>query len=241
MYTSESMWILTCLSMINERMVNLFSRTKMIVFTVILSIALLAAQVYVIKKAADYEPKFDAVFAKVFIPSGTQITKDMLEIRKTGMFHPKAYKSVNELNGKFAASDIESGEMVISSRITDTVKEKKVNLKNPDNVLYTIEFKPDQANGFLIKPDSLVHLIFVPDSNRYQKPDESYDVLNDVILFENVRIAAVIDDKLKLYSDAADTASSNPKYVSFELSKEQFKIIARAKSLGRLELAAVAD
>ncbi|MEM1724707.1 MAG: RcpC/CpaB family pilus assembly protein [Thermoplasmata archaeon] len=214
----------------------MFSRSKIIIFTFILSVILLIVQIYVIKTAVNYEPKFDAVFAKVFIPSGTQITKDMLEIRKTDTYHPKAYKAVSGLEGKFAAADIDAGEMIISSRITDMIKQKStVCLKNPDNVLYTIEFKPDQANGFLIKPDTLVHLIFVPDINRL---NDSNDTLKDVILFENVRIAAVIDDKLKLYSDSSDSVSTNPKYVCFELTKEQFKIIAQAKSRGRIELAA---
>jgi len=217
----------------------LFSRTKTLIFTVILTIILLVSQIYIIKTAINYEPKFDAVFSKIFIPSGTQITKDMLETRKTDIYHPKSYKSLADLEGKFAAADVEAGEMVLSSRVTDTIDEKTaIKTKKPGNVLYTVKFEPDQANGWLIKPDSLVHLIFVPELNR-QKVEEEANILNDVILLENVRIAAVIDDKLKLYSDTSD--SSAPKYISFELSKEQFKIIAQAKSKGRLEIAAVAD
>ena len=226
-------------------------RPKTLIVAIILLVILLSAEVFVVKKASDYEPKIKAIYAKVKIPAETLITKDMLVEKEVALslVNMKAIKDTAEAIGKTAKFDIEEMEMITNSRIIEKIEEKKIELLDKNNRLITIEFKPDQVNGWWI--EDKVDIIFVSDKtlSTAQKASNAdntavgeelnkitYDSTG-IIRLEDIRVAAIIDESRQLVDKIEDT-TYRPILVSFEVNTEQDKFLAWAKYNGKLEVSA---
>ncbi|SHJ43516.1 Flp pilus assembly protein CpaB [Lutispora thermophila] len=223
---------------------------KTLIIAIILLLILMSVEVYVVKKASDYEPKIKVVYSKVKIPAGTVITKDMLIEKEVelSLVNIKAVKDMGEAVGKIAKIDIEEMEMITASRLVEYVEEKKLKMENPNNRFITIKFEPDQVNGWWI--GDRVDILFVPDDNEYSAPkaiinNGQQEETNGKIIFdpsgivrlENVRVAAIMDETRKLVENIEDT-TYNPVLVSFEVDTEQDKFLAWAKHHGKIEVSA---
>lgn len=130
----------------------------------VIVVLLVAFEIIIIKSTSGYEPKVEAVFAKVKIPENTVITPDMLELRDVGasFLHRESMKSIQEAASKTARVELEQGEMVLSGKL-ESGDTGDIKLTNANNRLFSIEFKGDQANGWWLKDDQEVDIIFVPD------------------------------------------------------------------------------
>lgn len=205
-------------------------KLKMVVAAILLVVILVGVEIYIIRGASKYEPEVEIVFASVKINEKTVITSDMLEIKKVGLgsAHKLSTKKPEEVIGKKAIMDIESGEMMLSSKVgLDEMKEIKVKDKN--NRLFSVEFKGDQANGWWVLTGQNVDIIFVPNEN-YKNGKQT---------LKKIRVAALIDEKGKLLENS-DRATL-PRYISFEVTDEQADFLAAAKGGGRLELSVIPE
>ncbi len=198
----------------------------------ILVVILVVAEIIIIKSASNYEPQSEIVFARVRIPDGTEITADMLEVKKTGtsLVHRLSMKKIQDIAGKRAGTDIEAGEMLLSAKL-DYGGMESIKVRDKNKRLYSVEFKGDQANGWRMVADQYVDVIFVPD-----KKEQNHGGLQKL---SNIRIAALIDENGKLVENKDRAAL--PKYVSFEVTDEQVDFLAYAKSNGRLELCVIPE
>jgi Flp pilus assembly protein CpaB len=203
-------------------------KTKFIIMTSLLVIALLITEIVIVKSVSKYEPEFTVLYAKVRIPAKTVITPEMLLERKINisLIHRQAYRNSAELTGKKVKADIEEGEMILSSRIGSPDEMQEIQVIDKSSRLYTIEFKPDQANGWWLAEGQHVDLLFIP-REKTGTPQKLY----------GIRIAALIDDKRRLVK--ANDASTIPKYISFEVTTSQYEFLADAKDKGRIELSVV--
>lgn len=211
-------------------------RFKMLVAAVILTVILVGAEIYIIRAATSYEPMTEVVFARVRIPEDTLITGEMLEIKKVGLgtVHKLSVHKPENIAGKRSATDIESGEMVLSSKVGSSDAMEKIKVKDKNKRLFSVEFKGDQANGWWLLTDQNVDIIFVPGETG-----TSGGVVNDVKKLENIRIAALIDERGKLLKN--NDRSTLPRYISFEVTDRQAAFLAEAKSRGRLELSVIPE
>lgn len=223
-------------------------KAKFVLFTCLLYLALAALTGVVIKMTSNYEPKQDLVYAKKDIPQNTVIAADMLEYKSKPLSdgHELAIKNFKSAVGKIANVKISNGEMLFSTRLTDpnTLK-KEIKLKDKNNREFTVEFKPDQAVGWQIKVDQFADIIFVPNekvivNNIQPEPVQSvnknaYDKKN-IIRLNHIRIVGLIDEAAKLVDEKS---ASIPKYICFEVTKEQDQFLAWAKSNGRIEISAI--
>lgn len=223
-------------------------RPKTLIIAVVLLLILLSAEVIVVKKVSNYEPKIKVIYAKVNIPAETIITKDMLvekdvSISLVGL---KAVKDMGEAIGKMARIDIEEMEAITNSRLMEKKEEKKIDILDVNNRLFTIEFKPDQINGWWVNDN--VDIIFIPDSiisasiRNYNVDnatvEEDKEVIyssKGVIRLENIRVAAIIDENRQLINKIEDT-TYRPILASFEVNTEQDKFLAWAKYNGKIEV-----
>lgn len=198
----------------------------------ILVVILVVAEIIIIKSASNYEPQSEIVFARVRIPDGTEITADMLEVKKIGtsLVHRLSMKKIQDIAGKRAGTDIEAGEMLLSAKL-DYGGMESIKVRDKNKRLYSVEFKGDQANGWRMVADQYVDVIFVPD-----KKEQNYGGLQKL---SNIRIAALIDENGKIVENKDRAAL--PKYVSFEVTDEQVDFLAYAKSNGRLELCVIPE
>lgn len=215
---------------------------------IVVYIALITVAAIYIKMVSNYEPEVELVFTKVKIPEKTIITQDMLRTKKVRVSeaHRLSIRQLGDVAGKKAIIDIEEGEMLLSTKIADPNLMEDIQLKNKNNRLFTVEFKPDQANGWWLKTDQLVDIIFVPNPIQSVRvpSTSSQDALisagydkGSLTRLSNIRIAALIDDNGTLLDN--NKRASQPKYISFEVTAEQDMFLAWAKSNGRIELASI--
>lgn len=226
-------------------------RPKTLIIAIILLAILLSVEVFVVKKASDYEPKIKAIYAKMKISAETVITKDMLVEKEVSLslVNMKAIKDVAEAVGKVAKFDIEEMEMITNSRIAEKLEEKRIDVLDKNNRLITVEFKPDQVNGWWI--EDKVDIIFVPDKTlstavkassadntvASEEPNTITYNSTGIIRLEDIRVAAIIDENRKLV-DKIEDITYRPVLVSFEVDTEQDKFLAWAKYNGKLEVSA---
>lgn len=224
-------------------------RFSIVITAIVLVILLVAAEVIIIRSASNYEPTMKVVFTKGKIPVRTRITADMLELKEVGLSlaSRQSVKSLDDAVSKFAKTQIEQGEILLSSRLSaDEFGQPEV--KDRNSRLFSIEFKGDQANGWWLRKDQYVDILFVPDEKRQDPSSPSAvvpeamfpgkTVLNGKVrIIDEIRIAALLDDRGK----PVDNPEGNllPKYVSFEVTDQQADFLAFAKSNGRLELSVI--
>lgn len=214
-------------------------------------VVLVIIEVAVVKNASNYEPVSEVVFAKVRIPEKSEITADMLEVKKTGigLVHPLSLRSIGDAEGKRASMNIEAGEMILSGKLGYDGMER-IEVKDKSKRLYSVEFKGDQANGWWLITDQNVDILFVPDAKGQNSvgPENGNIVIAEtseiiggsrVQKLRNIRIAALIDDTGKLLKNKDRTTL--PKYISFEVTEQQADFLAYAKSNGRLEICVIPD
>jgi len=223
-------------------------KSKKLIIAVMLLAILLAAEVYVVRKASNYEPKIKVVYSKVKIPAETVITKEMLIEKEVelSLVNIKAIKDIGQAVGKVAKFDIEEMEMLTASRLVEKIEEKKIELENPNNRFISIKFDPDQINGWWIS--DRVDILFIPNDNLNNAPkpvinngqqDEAEGRIiyepSGIVRLENIRVAAIIDDRRQLIDNIENT-TYNPVLVSFEVNTDQDKFLAWAKYHGKLEV-----
>ena len=215
-------------------------------------IILVIIEVVIIKGASDYEPVSEVVFARVRIPEKCEITAEMLEVKKVGigLVHPLSLGNIRDAAGKRASMEIEAGEMLLAGKLGYEGMER-IEVKDRNKRLYSVEFKGDQANGWWLMTDQNVDILFVPDKNAQTSAGAQIndsadaDVIQGIIggnrvqKLRNIRIAALIDDNGKLLKNKDRTTL--PRYVSFEVTDQQAEFLAYAKSNGRLEICVIPD
>lgn len=217
-------------------------KAKLITLTLLLTFILLVGEIVLIRTVSKYEPQVSVVYAKVKIPEDTVIKADMLTERSIGisMAHRQSVRKISEAIGKRARVDLEEGEMILGTKLAAETEGEEIRVKDSSNRLFTVEFKGDQANGWLLKPDQYVDIIFVPNeraNSRLMQDGDGTGIPFKVQRLENVRIAAIIDDKGKLLK--RNDSSSMPRYISFEVTDKQDEFLAYAKSNGRLEISVI--
>lgn len=137
---------------------------KMVAAILLLVILLTGVEIFIVRSASRYEPEVEVVFAKQRIPQKTEITPDMLEVRKigVGLAHRLSVKKTGEAAGKKAVMDIESGEMLLSSKL-GLDEMQQIEVKDKNKRLFSVEFKGDQANGWWVLVDQYVDILFIPN------------------------------------------------------------------------------
>lgn len=211
------------------------------IVTVILALVLIIAEAYIIKSVTKIEPTIDAVFATRRIAEKTVITSDMVTLRKIDISSAtnQTVRSVDNVVGKMATTEIENGEVIKSFRTIDLKDFKEITVLDKNNRLISVEFSPDQVNGWYIKVDNCVDIHYVPNSstNKDNVTDSFERSLTKYQLYENIRVAGILDDKGQIIQEI--TADKLPKIISFEVTPELAKFLAVAKSTGKLEIALI--
>jgi Flp pilus assembly protein CpaB len=228
---------------------------NIILLTIILTVILLIVEVLIVKNISRYEPELTVIYAKSKIPENTVIQGEMLQEKRVGISaaHKYSIKNARDIIGRRSKIDIEEGEMMLTSKLYEANELEEIKVMDKNSRLFSIEFKADQANGWRLRTDQFVDIIFIPNSNvkmhsikqagnqnAAQTGDLEpmiYEVDKGVQRIRNIRIAALIDDKGKLVKDTGRITL--PRYISFEVNNQQDEFLAFAKGNGRLEVSVI--
>lgn len=205
-----------------------------LIISIVLIFVLMTVEALYIKSISHYEPEAGIVFAKSHIEAGKKITDEMLEIRNVNLscVHRLSLRKTGDAAGKIARMDIEAGEALLSSKFGSSDEMEDIQVVNSSSRLFTFELKPDQANGWWLKVNQYVDIIYVPD----MRPDLP-TVTAGIKRINHIRIAAIIDERGALAGNGK--RASMPKYITFEVTDKQDEFLASAKTSGRIELSAI--
>jgi len=230
-------------------------KVKFILLTIVIAFILLIAEIMLIRGASEYEPKLSIVFARTKIPEGALIKSDMLTEKKisAGAVHKYSVRNPDDIIGKVARVEIEEGEMVLNTKLIEAGEMEELSSVNEKSRLFSVEFDPDQVNGWRLKAGQYVDIIYIPDERDMKRNElqsqtngadggERYELLQGTGIpgikrIRNVRIAALIDNNGNLVRDSNRT--SLPKYISFEVDDSLDEFLAYAKDNGRLEVSVI--
>jgi len=231
-------------------------KVSVLILTIMLSIIFLCVEIIIVRKAAKYEPRRNAVYAGTDIKAGEVIKEEMLVEKEIGIssIHEQAFMRKEDIVGKKAKTQLFKGEMILEGRLEDETGGDEIKVLDKNNRLFTVEFKGDQANGWWLKEGQYVDIIFIPDEKTQRKVSDSDVNFSDINLsqsqrtetqraygierIKNVRIAAIIDDKGNLIKEDKESFSV-PKYISFEVDEILDEFLAYAKGNGRLEISVI--
>jgi len=230
-------------------------KLKFFLFTIVFAFILLVAEVIIIRNASQYEPKLSIVFARTKIPEGALIESSMIEVRKisAGAAHKQSVRDPEGVIGKMARVEIEEGEMILNVKLVEAGEMEELSSVDKKSRLFTVEFEPDQANGWRLKAGQYVDIIYVPNerivghdepqgqadgARNGQINEPLYDAgMSGIRRIRNVRVAALIDNNGNLVRDA--NRESIPRYISFEVNDNLDEFLAYAKDNGRLEVSVI--
>ncbi len=215
------------------------TRKKIIFSSVALTIIIFAIQVLLIKSIAGVEQKKTVILARTRISAGTVIGAGMLKESEmpVGAVHRLSFGKAGDIIGKRAKTDIEDGEMILSTRIGLLGDLGDIRVLSPGNRLFCLDLKADQASGWRLAAGQLADILFVPERGAGLTESVEQDIFKSYKKLSSVRIAAIIDERLKVVGSRDDAGL--PKYLLVEVTPEEAEFLACAKGAGRLEIAAV--
>ncbi|MDD4494741.1 MAG: SAF domain-containing protein [Eubacteriales bacterium] len=223
------------------------AKIKTISLALLLAAILLVVEAFLIKKATDYELKYELIYANCRINEGTVITPQMLVLKSVGasLAHKYSIQEEGLAVGKIAGTDIEKDEMVLSTKLTEEKKHDIEMLLGENGRLLAVELEFGQANAWQLQPGDYVDLIFIPARLNNPESGQEYK-LNDfhperVSKFERIRIAALVDSQGMLIK-GGDAEINNgqvrilPRYVLFEVPDGTDEELALAETTGKLKI-----
>lgn len=192
-----------------------------------LTAILLLCQFLILNALTNRNPSVTVYAASRNIAAGEVITEEMffdMEVSHVGTGGNRYYDSF-EICGMAAKYDIFEGEIILSERLGLPREGVEKGLFGKNTRLFTIEFKADQANGWLLEGGDHVDIIYIANNSE------------EIIRVENVKIASIINDRGGLYERGEGNAL--PKFISFEIDNGLDEFLAHAKGNGRLELSVI--
>jgi pilus assembly protein CpaB len=175
-------------------------------------------------------PLAKVVTAKQAIKKNQRISASMLliiQVPAQGL-HPHTLKNVVEAEGKFADSDLEAGEVLLSHRLKQA-EEESVIISRKIQAGYravTVDVNVVQSVANLIEPEDYVDVISTP-AERNGQPTKS------TLLLEKVRVLA-IGRRMVEADDETPYVEYNT--VTLELKPRDSVLLVNADELGNISL-----
>ncbi|MFD1019927.1 Flp pilus assembly protein CpaB [Thalassobacillus hwangdonensis] len=181
------------------------------------------------------ETTVEVVVAKSKISENVQITSAMLEMKSVpkDAVHSQTLKSVGEAAGKIAKSDIETGEMVLSSRLADQQKEDIFVSRKVQEGYRAVSVGADFVRSVsnLIEPEDFVDVIFT----EVVKVSGEEDKIETEIILDRVRVLAV--GRYMVESTEDEDEHEEYSSVTLELTDKETIKLVNASERGYIHLA----
>ncbi|WBW95543.1 Flp pilus assembly protein CpaB [Oceanirhabdus sp. W0125-5] len=187
------------------------------------------------------ENKISIVVPKVKINRYQKITKELLEFieLETESVHPESIRTMEEIEGKYALTDMKKGEALFSERFIDQYKEEKfVTRKIREGYrAVSIEVNIVESVTNLIEPEDNVDVIFSEEIEQHGLEK----TVNTEILLEDIRVLAV-GKRLKEKEDKdikeKDDNNDEVEYISvtLELKPQDIVKLINADERGNIKL-----
>ncbi|MCM1988188.1 Flp pilus assembly protein CpaB [Oceanirhabdus seepicola] len=193
------------------------------------------------EKYKKNENKISIVVPRVSINKNQKITKEILEFieLETEAVHPEAIRTIEEIEGKYALTDMKKGEVLFLNRFLDQFKEDKfVTRKIRQGYrAVSIEVNIVESVSNLIEPEDNVDVVFSEEI----KQDGLEKKVNTEILLENIRVLAVgkrLNEKENEVKKGTNDSDDGVEYiaVTLELKPQDIVKLINADERGSIKL-----
>jgi pilus assembly protein CpaB len=217
----------------NEKgILHMKRKIRLIIINAAILAFLIIFEIVVIRSMTGGGATTQVVFVKEKISAKSIITADMLEVKRidTKLVNGSYVISAAEAVGKRVIHDMAAGEILFISGLSNGMPSNNLEFENPDNRLFALELKGDEANGWWLDAEQRADIIFVPGNEKSTARANT---------LENIRIAAILDEKGNIIEYSSRVAP--PRYVCLEVTADQAEFLAYAKINGKIELAVRSD
>lgn len=199
------------------------------------------------KKYKKADNKINVVVPKQEIKKNQKITKDILEFKEFSVdsVHPEAVKTIEQVEGNYALTDMMAGEILFPYRFTNQFKEAElVTRKIRDGYrAISVEVNFVESVSNLIQPEDYVDVVFSEKiKDELSKAQDKTIVKTDMIL-QNIRVLAVGKRLVEKDAQAKDPKAEGQKEnqveymsVTLELRPEDSVRIINSDERGNIKL-----
>lgn len=208
-------------------------KIKVIAICLILIALALIVEIVLIKKSVKFEASVTIVTLNQDVEKFALITEDMLvykDLKFTDLING-AVKNKEDIINKYAKTNLFKNEQLLLDRVSTD----KINHGNrpdkKDKRYITLNFEPQEANGWILDRNQIVDLVYLPRGFRENENQDG----KTVDLFKDVKIISILDEQLLDVTDYT-VRDTIPKYISFEVNKDYAEKIIFAKNNGTVEV-----
>ncbi|MFA9556309.1 Flp pilus assembly protein CpaB [Evansella sp. AB-rgal1] len=180
------------------------------------------------------EPMATVVTAREKITMNQLISVDVLEMTEVPEqgLHPSTVMTMADLEGQFATTDIEQGEVILTHRMKSEKEENRfVSRKVQEgNRAVSINVNYVQSVSTLIEPEDFVDVILTEE----KKGEEEVSTYETSVVLEEVRVLSVGRKMIPPTSGTEEHIEYNA--VTLELSPDDAREIINASYKGPLQL-----
>lgn len=180
------------------------------------------------KKYKEAQKIITIVVPKTDIKKNQLVTKDMLELKEfsSGSVHPQALKKIEDVAGKYAATDLKMGEVLFASRFYDQLKETQVLTRKIQDGYRAVSIAISDVKAVtkMIQPEDRVDVVSTANGQTS-------------IILENVRVLAVGQRLTETQPASNDKNATNTDYgtITLELAPADIVKIINADEIGNIK------
>lgn len=201
-------------------------------------VLVLMSTMYITFSAKNNKERSSILVAVRDIRHGETISRDMFrEVEMQNDLFMNGVTWSDELSSNSAGRDIFCGDVLSQNDLSLSDRATEYPVMDPDNKLYSICLRPEQANACWLYENSYIDIfVEIPTfSNSTELMNGTIEnILSSVHVIENVRIIRILDENGKeITEDSGDS-----RILCLELSAEEIKILAANNLIGDISVAA---
>jgi len=210
-------------------------KSKYFVISIILTVVIFFALVYVEKKVAGVDRSVSALIVKqnVNVNKFDKLEPSMFEVKKVPVFlGEKVVSDIKEIDSKYALYSLSSGDILKEDRIGSKSQVPILQVDSAKRkIAISVSSLADAVAG-QIRKDSFVDILFT------NSPTTDDAVVKTETIFEKVRVIGVTDSNGSLIDDASDRQIGA---VLLEVTPQEAHILANKERKGKFRLIGVPD
>lgn len=169
------------------------------------------------------------------LPAGSIVgMSDILEIKvQSNQKLTADYALPENIEGKYIHSDVREGQAVITGDLYENAARTVFSDLKPGNVMYTISLKPQDANGWWLRPGNIIDiLVFDNTAGRLEQSQNFISDNEKVTVIDEIKIIRVMDDD----GNNVEDSKKAPGMLCLEVDYEKAKILFEAENSKKIKV-----
>ncbi len=206
-------------------------KKKLILWTSLISIAILMIIFYSLSRFVK-EKTYPVFLLNKNVPAGCMIEKEMIRsvmIPESCIF-PTAFKKAADIVGSILTRDMNEGDVLCLQDIQSSDSRIDYPTVSQGKLLYTLAFKPEDANGWWIRTGNEINLLLYDSTIDSNGSIEE----NKILQIDSLKIIRIMDES----GNEIIQSGKPPKMVCLEMTEAQTQMLFEAENGKKIKLIA---